>query len=49
MTTHLAPQPFDQFVESLTTTDYKTVRTMPGAAVESAHAFEEMRTYLLDL
>ncbi|MFF7231795.1 neprosin family prolyl endopeptidase [Streptomyces sioyaensis] len=49
MTTDLSPQPFDSFYESVASAGYEDARRMPGAAVESAYAFEEMRAYLLDL
>jgi hypothetical protein len=49
MTSTLSPQPFDAFLESLTSATYDEVRSLPGSEVESAAAFEEMRTYLQDL
>jgi Neprosin len=49
MTTHVSPQPFDKFLEFVASTSYEEARQLPGAAVESAYAFEEMQTYLVDL
>src|SRR5262245_13479699 len=49
MTSHLSPQPFESFFESLASARYDEFSRLPGAVVESADAFEEMRTHLLDL
>ena len=49
MTTRFSPQPFDTFVTSVTSATYDEIRRMPGAAVESEYAFEEMQSYVLDL
>jgi hypothetical protein len=49
MTGHLSPQPFDRFLESLAAAKYDDFSRQPGSAVVGPDAFEEMRTYLLDL
>ncbi|WP_431045455.1 neprosin family prolyl endopeptidase [Streptomyces sp. P1-3] len=49
MTATLSPQPFDAFLKSVTSARYEEFRQLPGAAVESASAFEEMQAYVMDL
>ncbi len=49
MTHGFSPQPFDGFLESVASAAYDEFRYLPGSEVENASAFEEMRTYLLDL
>lgn len=49
MATNLSPQPFDNFLKSVASATYEEVRQLPGAAVESAHAFEEMQAHVMDL
>lgn len=48
MTGVLSPQPFDLFLASVETASYDDYRHMPGAVVENAVAFDEMRAYLAD-
>jgi hypothetical protein len=49
MTRYVLPQPFDSFLESVSSAAYDEFRCLSGAEVENASAFEEMRTYLLNL
>ncbi|WP_129843055.1 neprosin family prolyl endopeptidase [Streptomyces sp. RFCAC02] len=44
----ISPQPFDAFLASVASATYEEARHLPGAAVESADAFDEMKAYLLD-
>ncbi len=46
---HLSPPPFDAFLKSVESASYDEFRRLPGAEVENARAFEEMKAYLLDL
>jgi hypothetical protein len=45
----IAPQPFNDFLRSVESARYEDFRCLPDSEVESSHAFEEMRAYLLDL
>ncbi|MEV6761497.1 neprosin family prolyl endopeptidase [Streptomyces sp. NPDC051105] len=49
MTATVSPHPFNEFLESVASARYEEVRQFPGAAVESASAFEEMKAYVIDL
>jgi hypothetical protein len=49
MTHDVSPQPFERFLESVASATYDEFRSLPNSEVESAAAFEEMRTYILDL
>ncbi|HEY0695427.1 MAG TPA: neprosin family prolyl endopeptidase [Kribbella sp.] len=49
MAHRFSPRPFASFLESVTYATYDEFRSLPGSEVESATAFAEMRTYLLDL
>jgi hypothetical protein len=49
MTSHVSPDPLDSFLESVASATYDEFSRLPVSAVESPDAFEEMRTYLLDL
>src|SRR5262245_41665761 len=46
MTQSFSPQPFDGFLESVASAKYDEFRSLSDSRVESAAAFEEMRTYL---
>ncbi|MFD8799996.1 neprosin family prolyl endopeptidase [Streptomyces atroolivaceus] len=43
-----SPQPLNGFLKSVESARYEDGRQLPGAAVESAYAFEEMKAYVLD-
>jgi hypothetical protein len=48
LTQILSPQPFDIFLQALASAKFEEFRDRPDATVESANAFDEMRTYLLE-
>jgi hypothetical protein len=48
MTQILSPQPFDIFIRAQASAKFEEFRDRPDATVESASAFDEMRTYLLE-
>ena len=49
MASHVSPEPFGNFLESLASAAYDDFRSLPGSEVESGSAFEEMRQHLQHL
>ncbi len=48
-TNDFSPEPFDHFLQSVSTAQYDEYSRLPDARVANPYAFEEMRAHVLDL